>query len=121
LYNGGYDQYRQELLDPNSELTAFHPDAILVSLDVRSSFPAIYASAGTVSQDLPAPAEWIDAYRKLLSAYRERSAAPIFLLNFVPPAADMDGLLAPPRSRSVFDWVTELNTSLRGMAATLPS
>src|SRR6266566_535607 len=121
LYKGGYDQYRQDLLDPNSELAAFHPDAILISLDLRSSFPTIYPAAGAVSQELPAAAEWIAAYRSLLSAYRERSAAPIFLLNFVPPAADMDGLLSPPGGRSVFDWAMELNASLREMSGALPS
>jgi FkbH-like protein len=118
LYNGGYDQYRQDLLDPNSELAAFNPDAILISLDLRSSFPTIYPSAGGVSQQLPDAAEWSAAHQSLLSAYRERSATPIFLLNFVPPAADMDGLLG---GRSVFDWVMELNASLRNMAASLPS
>src|SRR5262249_24752473 len=46
---------------------------------------------------------------------------PVFLLNFVPPAADMDGLLAPPRAASVFDWVMDLNARLREMAAALPS
>src|SRR6266436_1481005 len=101
LYTGGYDQYRQDLLDPDSELAAFHPDAVLISLDLRSSFPALYPAAGAVSQELPAAAEWIAAYRSLLSAYRERSAAPIFLVNVVPPAADMDGLLSPPGGRSV--------------------
>jgi FkbH-like protein len=120
LYTGGYDQYRQELLDPASPMGAFQPDAILISLDLRSTFPTIYPDAGAYSQELPAPAGWIDVYRNLLSAYRERSAAPIFLLNFLPPAADVDGLLAPP-ARSVFDWAMELNFAIRDMARELTS
>src|SRR5260370_22247599 len=42
LYKGGYDQYRHDLLDPNSELAAFHPYALLISLYLRSSLPPLY-------------------------------------------------------------------------------
>src|SRR5438477_248076 len=120
LHAGGYDQYRQELLDPNRAVAGFQPDAIAISLDLRSSFPAIYPDAGAFSQALPAPAGWIATYRDLLLAYRERNAAPIFVLNFIPPAADVDGLLTPG-ARSVFDWVLELNLAIRDMAGAIPS
>src|SRR4051794_40798157 len=39
FYKGGYDQYRQDLLDPGSGLAAFNPGGVLISLDLRSSFP----------------------------------------------------------------------------------
>jgi len=35
LYSNGYGQYRQELLDPNSELHRFSPNVVLVALDAR--------------------------------------------------------------------------------------
>src|SRR5439155_10045510 len=49
---------------------------------------------------------------------RERSATPIFVLNFIPPAADMDGVLA---RLSIFDWVMELNRALGAMPDAIPS
>src|SRR5947207_8091501 len=39
LYSAGYDQYRQELLDPNGTLVHFQPDAVLISLDLQNAFP----------------------------------------------------------------------------------
>src|SRR5258708_27221930 len=43
LYMSGYDQYRQELLDPASGLDAFRSDAILISLDLSTSIPNLDA------------------------------------------------------------------------------
>ena len=94
LHIGGYDQYRQELLDPASPLAKFRPDAILISLDFEISGPH---------------AGWTGAYRDLLAAYRERSATPLFLINFLPPIADG------------FDQAMELNLALREMAGSLSS
>src|SRR5262249_6388194 len=108
-YTGGYDQYRQELLDPQSGLSQFRPDAILISLHLENTFPALPADF----------APWIEQFQKLLAAYRERSATALFVQNFIPPPIDPSGLLA--REKSLLEWVMELNMALRNAVAKLGS
>ncbi len=107
LYQAGYDQYRQELLTPGAGVDRFQPEAVLVSLDLESAFPGLSA--------LPSIAEWIEGTQALLGAWRARSAAPVFLHDFIPPASWGQG----PLDGAVFDWVMELNAALRRMASAM--
>lgn len=90
---------------PDGLLDVFRPDAVLIALHLESTFPSITNAE-----------EWISNFHALLSAYRKRSSAAVFVLNFIPPVNSMDGLLSP----SIFDRVGELNRSLARMASTLP-
>jgi FkbH-like protein len=116
FYQAGYDQYRQELLNPQSGLYGFRPDAVLVSLDLESAFPQAVLGAG-----LPPAAEWLAGFDALLAAWRARSPAPVFIFDFLPPAFAMEGLLACSGGPSVFDWTMELNRGLRRAAAGTPN
>ncbi|HEX8985236.1 MAG TPA: HAD-IIIC family phosphatase [Bryobacteraceae bacterium] len=118
FYQAGYDQYRQELLEGRAGLDAFAPDAVLVSLDLESAFPGISTRCGA-SDAWPATAEWIAALRAALDAFRARSAAPAFLLDFIPPPAGTAAPLDAGSARSLLDWTVELNAALRGMACAL--
>jgi FkbH-like protein len=113
----GYDQYRQELLNPQGALDDFRPDAVLVSLDLESAFPGVSAAICAATQPLPDSGEWIAGFRAALETYRRRAATPVFVHDFIPPAGDMNGLLGPP----LFDWVAGLNRALRELAAAVPS
>ncbi|MGE5648163.1 MAG: HAD-IIIC family phosphatase [Acidobacteriota bacterium] len=104
FYQAGYDQVRQELLDPHSGLDAFHPDAVLISLHLESAFPAI-----TTAPELPDPSDWLASTEAALQTFRARSAAPVFLLDFIPP------------NESLFDWTAQINASLARMAASIGS
>ena len=104
----GYDQYRQELLDPASQLDAFGPDAVLLALDLSTALPDMQIEP------------WLEGLRVLLESYRQRSAAPVFLCTFAPPALHMDGLLSPAGGQSVAETVMALNSGLRRVAAGLP-
>jgi FkbH-like protein len=119
LYNSGYDQYQQELLNPEAEMDRFHPDAILISLHLENAGLALSSATCALTDNLPRVEEWITQFKALLSGYRNRSTTPIFLQNFIPPATDMDGLLALRGRHSVFDSVMEINSELREMASSL--
>lgn len=99
----GYDQYRQELLDPESAMHAFQPDAVLLSLDFEGEV------------------DWVAELKALIAAYRGRSATPVFLQNRIPPDAHMDGILTCSQEQSLLDRVMQLNAALRAMAASLDS
>lgn len=121
LYEAAYDQYRQEILDPESGMSSFHPDAVLISLHLESAFPNVSASACAETQEMPSAEDWASNFQRLLLSYRERSRSPIFVQNFLPPAGDMEGLLAASGARPIFDWTMELNARLRRMAGSLGS
>lgn len=121
LYEAGYDQYRQELLDPGSGMDRFKPDALLISLSLETTFPGVSAAMCAATAGLPSIEEWITSFRALLVRYRERSEAPAFVLEFIPPAGDMDGLLAFSRGPALFDWTMELNRALKSAAQSLGS
>lgn len=118
VYETGFDQYRQELLTAGGGLDAFRPDAVLVSLNLESTFPGISAATCSAAAELPKPAEWARTFRAVLASYRERSAVPVFVLDFIPSAQDMDGILG---GGGLFGWTMELNAALRDVAAGLPS
>ena len=102
LYTAGYDQYRQELLDPQSALTGFAPDAILLSLHF---------------EEPPGASEFQSQLGTVIAAYRARSETPIFVLNVIPPAVEKNGLLPG----SSFERVMEINRALRELAGSLTS
>ncbi len=120
LYQADYDQYRQELLDPDAGHLTFAPDAILISLHLENAFPKHSFGTCASSQELPAVEGWLSDFQSVLSAYRDRSATPILLQNFIPLDTDMDGLLPTSGARSIFSWAMELNHGLSKLAASLP-
>ncbi len=117
LHEAGFDQYRQELLNPVGGLDASRPDAIVVALNLESTFPALSAATCAATAELPSIDDWVATFRSLVELYRLRSAVPLFLLEFIPPAYEMDGLLPA----SLFDWTMELNRALAAIAKQLPS
>jgi len=120
VYHADYDQYRQELLDPDAGHLAFAPDAILISLHLENAFPKLSFGTCASSQELPAVEDWLSDFQSVLSAYRDKSATPILLQNFIPPDTDMDGLLPTSGARSIFSWAMELNQGLSKLAVSLP-
>ena len=69
---------------PDGLLDVFRPDAVLIALHLESTFPSIVNAE-----------DWISNFNALLTAYRKRSSAAVFVLNFIPPVNSMDGLLSP--------------------------
>jgi FkbH-like protein len=119
LYSAGYDQYRQELLNPEGGMNQFNPDAVLIALHLENTDLSFSPETCALTQNSSSVEGWIREFRALLSAYRKRSMTPIFVQNFIPPASDMDGLLAASGRGSVFDSVMEINAALRQMASSL--
>ena len=121
LYNAGYDQYRQELLDPASGMAKFQPDAVFISLHLENIELGVSSASCGFTDGLPEPRAWVEQFQALLAKFREGSAVPVLLQNFIPPASDMDGILSIAGRKSVFDYVMELNSELRRMASAMPN
>ncbi|MDQ6666514.1 MAG: HAD-IIIC family phosphatase [Acidobacteriota bacterium] len=88
VFTGGFDQYQQEILDPNSALAEFRPEIVLIAADWRSL---------ALPDESPDPAalvqEKLDNFRRLWRECRERLGAFVIQHNFEVPPGDPYGRL----------------------------
>jgi FkbH-like protein len=114
IYQAGFGQFRQEILNPASGLYAFSPDAAVLALEGKDIVPGLYGhdvpdgaadleiAVGAASQELAA----------LAQAFRERSAATFLVHNFVPPTWRRLGILDGQPGPGQAELVSTLNTAL---------
>ena len=86
IYQPGFNQFRQEILNPASQMYAFKPDIILLSVLGQDFCPDIYRTPmgtekecedyiGSITADLGA----------LFDVVRQNSSATVIMQNFAPP------------------------------------
>ncbi|HVY13649.1 MAG TPA: HAD-IIIC family phosphatase [Rhodopila sp.] len=114
-YENDYGQYLQELTDPESELHAFKPTAVLVALDAYHLAAGVTAAMDAGAADA-ALAEMQDRVREVWRLAREAFKCPILQQAALPvhrPAMGNNEHRLPG-SRAWF--VSRLNHALRTMA-----
>src|SRR5262245_11274091 len=104
LYQAGFGQFRQDILNPASGLYAFAPDVVALALEGKDLVPDLYrhdAPDGDASLET-AVAEAGQELAALAQAFRERSAATLLVHNFAPPTwrrlGILDGQLGPSQA-----------------------
>ncbi|MEX5633429.1 HAD-IIIC family phosphatase [Parafrankia sp. FMc2] len=115
VYECGYGQYRQEVLDPSSGLYGFGPDAVVLAVHAGdTALPAFAEDPGHAVR--VEAARWTSLWEIIVS----RLGARVIQHTFVVPEADPFGHLArrTPAARS--SLLAALNTAL-GEAAAGPS
>ena len=114
-YVGPYGQYFQEVLDPNSELHAFAPDLILLSLTPRKQLPDIcgrfleLATQDKIQEKdriLAHINEWIDAARGMTDAS-------LLVTNFIHPPHHQAGIADARLEFSEARWYADFNQELQ--------
>jgi FkbH-like protein len=114
LYQAGFGQFRQDILDPASALYAFAPDVVVVALEGKDLVPDLYRpDAPDGDADLEAAVA--DAGRELANlarTFRERSAATLLVHNFAPPTWRRLGILDGQLGPSQAELVATLNAAL---------
>ena len=113
LYQAGFGQFRQEILNRDSGLYAFAPDAVVLALEGKDLVPDLYRHDVPDAADLNAAV--VEAARELANlseAFRERSAATLLIHNFTPPTWRRLGILDGEAAPSQADLVAALNTDL---------
>ena len=85
FWTAGFNQYRQEIMDPGSELYRFQPDVVIVYLDGEDLFPDVLAdpfdASGKRGNAVAAAAGEIEALLQIATA---RLAGTVFILNTIP-------------------------------------
>src|SRR6185437_4151365 len=114
IYQAGFGQFRQEILDANSGLFAFSPDAIIIAVEGTDLVPPIYydyqsiPDSGLVSVISNANAE----IEVLLKTFRAGSKATVLIHNFIPPIWKQLGILDCQAPRGQTRLIHKLNEDL---------
>ncbi len=97
IYTCGYGQYRQEILDPTSDLYAFAPDVVILA--VHAGAADLPEFSATPQADVEAE---VAAWARLWSLIRTRTGARVVQHTFVIPPEESFGHLAlkTPGARS---------------------
>jgi FkbH-like protein len=114
IYQAGFGQFRQEILNPDSGLYAFSPDAAVLALEGKDVLPALYG------HDLPDGAANFEStlteagqeLATLARVFRERSSAALLIHNFAPPTWRRLGILDGQLGAGQVELVAALNATL---------
>lgn len=110
IYQPPFNNFRQEILDPDSGLYRFAPDAAILSALGEHVCPALYERGPT--SETPSPAV-IAEYESLIDAFRSRSPAPLLVQNLLPPAHPVFGAGDSNVSCGQREEVQRINQRLR--------
>jgi FkbH-like protein len=123
IYQAGFGQYRQEILDPVSGLYAFHPDAVVLALEGRDLLPHLYreyleqppAAAASIAKQVG------DEIAGLVSSFRSRSSAPLLIHDFAPPTWPSLGIAEGTTEFGQIKEIQNFNHALRLLGRENPS
>jgi FkbH-like protein len=107
IYEAGFDQYRQEILDPRSGLNAFGPDVVLLA--VHEGALELPHLSQTPESHVEAEADrWVSLWHRI----RELSGAAVIQHNFVSRPDLVHGHLARTLPGSRASMVIAVNDAL---------
>lgn len=117
LHLGDFNTYAQEILDPQSKLYVFKPDAVILAVQTRDLAPELW----TWSQDHTdgeVISERINhTFANLITALRQQNDAHLVIHNLEQPAFASDGLLDAQAPRGQAATVQQINARLRQIVA----
>jgi FkbH-like protein len=87
VYQAGFDQYTQEILNPGSGLYAFAPDIVICAVHASRLFPTLhdYPFDLSVDERRASIEAGVQNVQRLFDAFSERSAALLLFHNMVAP------------------------------------
>ena len=114
IYQAGFGQYRQEILDPASGLYAWKPEVVILAVEGEDWAPVLYHRYLDVHEQA------IDALvhepqttmENLIRTFRSRSSAVVLVHNLFPPVWRSLGILDGHRGHGQGAIVNSLNDSL---------
>ena len=114
VHEGEFNQYYQDILDPESSLIRFDPDIVFLSASLREMAPEILSCYGTLtSVDRKKHRERIIAHlRDWAQNALTRTHATLLIANFPVPALAFHGLADLNDHYGQTEFFLELNLSL---------
>ena len=117
-YVAGYNQYNQEILNPESDFYNFSPDITFLILDIRSLlgdyfyFPYSISSAERKSL----VKEKINELENLILQFKNNSSSKLVITNFNIPSYSPNGIIETKSEFGFHEMIHELNKSLKNIA-----
>jgi FkbH-like protein len=119
VYQAGFGQYRQELLDPGSGLYRFAPHAVVLALEGRDVVPDLYLLDASEESRAPS-AELVGEIGAWIEAFRSRSQAAVLVHDFAPPLWPRQGILEAQTDDGPQERLVRLNADLRRVCRSVP-
>ena len=122
IYLGGYNQYAQEILNPQSGLYGSSPDLVILFVDTRSLFGENFFVPYEISDEArkELAKDKFQEISALVECIKKNSSAKVLLHNFEIPAYSPLGILENKQEFGFFEAVETLNTSIREQFKTDP-
>ena len=118
FYQAGFDQYTQDILDPNSGLYAFNPDVVVGAIHSSRVFPQLhdYPFDLSVAERQAEIEVGLGELQHLLDTLTAHSSAMVLLNNMVVPQYPALGILDSRDELGQSAAFAEINTRLAAMA-----
>jgi len=116
-YVADYNQYNQEILNPESDFYNFSPDITFLILDIRSLlgdyfyFPYSISSAERKSL----VKEKINELGNLILQFKNNSSSKLVITNFNIPSYSPNGIIETKSEFGFHEMIHEINESLRNI------
>ena len=118
IYQSGFDQYNQEILNPASGLYAFEPDILICAVHASRLFPSLHDDPLllSVAERQQAIEAGLSSLQHLLQVFTDRSSSLVLLHNMVLPQHTSLGILDSRDELGQAAAFTEINARLAQLA-----
>lgn len=119
VHVGDFNAYAQEILDPESSLYRFAPDAVILAVRTTDVAPDLWLRFADLSPDAARTAvrRVSSSLRQWISAFRERSAASLIVHSLEQPLHPGLGVLDSQSENGQSAAILQMNRDLRQAAA----
>ncbi|MCV0366630.1 MAG: HAD-IIIC family phosphatase [Nitrosopumilus sp.] len=122
-YLGSYNQYHQEILNPESNLYQFNPDIVFLILDTRSLLGDFWYSPYSI--DVKQRKEFVqkkyEEIKNLIQVFTKKSKSKFIISNFTIPARSNYGICETKSDFSLQTMIIKLNENLQDFISNLDS
>lgn len=118
IYQAGYSQYRQEILNSSSGLYSFDPNVVILAVEGKHLSPALYEHYLDISADkIEQIAEQVsDELLGLIERYRKNSSATLLIHDFTRPPQFALGIADNNVVCGQLQMIDQINLALRQFA-----
>jgi FkbH-like protein len=116
---GDFNAYAQEILDPDSSLYRFAPDAVILAARTADLAPDLWHEYPDLALEaVPAVVRRVsNSFRQWVRAFRERSSAALVVHSLELPARPGMGLLDAQENKGQSAAIQQINQELRQIAS----
>jgi FkbH-like protein len=114
-HTGEFNAYAQEILDPESTLYRFRPDAVVLAVQTRDLAPDLWRDYARLSQPArnAAVARTLGRLGDWVRAFRAHSQAALIVHSLETPTAAAEGILDGQAEENQADSIRRINRGLR--------